>query len=59
MKLETLYILSDVGEADVCTWSEQPEKSRDYTSFIRMLYLLKKEGQEDIKYGNIGESASK
>lgn len=54
LKLETLHMLSDVGEADVCAWTEQPEKSRDYVSFIRMLYLLKKEGQEDTKYGDIG-----
>lgn len=54
MRLETLHMLSDAGDPDICAWNEQPEKNRDYVAFMRMFYVFKKDGQEDTKYGDIG-----
>lgn len=51
-------MMSDVTDADVCGWSEQPEKARDFVSFMRMFYVFKKDGQEDTKYGDIGNTFS-
>lgn len=54
VKLETLHMLGDVIDPDVCCWNEQPDKSRDFISFVRLLYIFKKDGLEDQKYGDIG-----
>ena len=54
LKVETLHMLNDVGDPDICGWNESPDKNRDFASFMRIFYVLKKEGQEDTKYGEIG-----
>jgi len=54
LKVETLHMLSDVGDPDICGWNEQPDKNRDFVDFMRMFYVFKKDGQEDTKYGDIG-----
>ena len=55
VKLETLHMLGDVTDPDSCFWFEQPDKARDYISFVRLLYIFKKDGMEDQKYGDIGQ----
>ena len=47
-------MLSDVADPDVCGWSEQPGKSRDYVAFMRLFYVFNKDSQNDTKYGDIG-----
>jgi len=54
VKLETLHMMGDVADPDVCFWFEQPDKARDFVSFVRLLYIFKKDGMEDQKYGDIG-----
>lgn len=54
VKLETLHMLGDISDPDVCFWIEQPDKSRDFVSFVRLLYIFKKDGPEEQKYGDIG-----
>ncbi|ESO07099.1 hypothetical protein HELRODRAFT_170398 [Helobdella robusta] len=38
VRLETLDMLSDVNDAETSVWYEQPEKSRDFTSFVRIFH---------------------
>ena len=45
---------SDTADPDVSSWTEQPDKSRDYVYFIRLFYTFKKDASDDIKYGEIG-----
>lgn len=47
-------MLHDVGDPDICGWSEQPDKNRDFVAFMRMFYVFKKDKEEDTKYGDIG-----
>jgi len=54
LKIETLVMLSDIADCDVTAWTEQPDKARDYVTFIRLFYVFNKDGMEDCKYGDIG-----
>ena len=40
LRVETLHQLVDCSDPDITSWTEQPEKSRDYYTYFRIFFII-------------------